>query len=62
MAMEGKDRFLRVYANLPISVRREIVAVVDKEPFSLKVAYREIQGDTKLGQMLLQKLIDLELI
>ncbi len=62
MTEEGKDRFLRVYSNLPINVRREIVVVVDKEPVTWEVAYREISNDTKLSEKILVKLIELEVI
>ena len=51
-----------MYANLPINVRKEIIAVVDKEPISWEVAYREISNDTKLGVRILEKLIELEVI
>lgn len=62
MGEAGKDRFLRVYANLPMNLRKEIIAVVDKEPVSWEVAYREISSDTKLGQKVLKKLVELEVI
>ncbi len=58
----GEARFLRVYANLPLNLRKEIIAVVDKEPISWEVAYREITNGTKLAQTLLKKLEELGVI
>lgn len=62
MAQEGKDRFLKVYANLPIDVRKEIVAVIDEKPVSWDVAFFEIEKETELGKKILEKLRKLELI
>ena len=59
----GKERFFKVYANLPINLRREIVLVLpEKGPITWNVAYLEINSDTSLGEEILQKLIDLKII
>ena len=59
----GKERFFKVYANLPINLRREIVLVLpEKGPITWNVAYLEINNDTSLGEEILQKLIDLKII
>lgn len=59
----GKERFFKVYANLPINLRREIVLVLpEKGPITWNVAYLEIDNDTPLGEEILQKLIDLKII
>jgi len=59
----GKERFFKVYANLPINLRREIVWVLpEKGPITWNVAYLEINNDTSLGEEILQKLIDLKII
>jgi hypothetical protein len=58
---EGK--FLKVYANLPISLRNEIVLVLpEKGPLTWNVAYIEVENKTKLGELILQKLDDLKII
>ncbi len=62
MAAQGKDRFLKVYANLPLNLRREIISVVDDEPVTWEAAYREVINDTKLGKKLIAKLIDMDVI
>ena len=56
------ERFVKVYSNLPINLRKEIVAVIDKEPVSWDVAYNEIRNNTELGKKLLNKFIELKII
>lgn len=56
------ERFMKVYSNLPINLRKETVVVVDKEPMSWDVAHNEINNDTKLGKKILKKLIELDII
>lgn len=59
----NKERFFKIYANLPINLREEIVLVLpQKGPITWNVAYLEINNDTELGKEILQKLIDLKFI
>lgn len=60
--MTTKEKFFKVYANLPLNIRQEIILVIDKEPVSWQVAYLEISNDTKLGKIILEKLEALEVI
>jgi len=60
--MDKKQRFYKVYSNLPLNLRNEIVAVINNEPISWKVAKLEIEGETKLGEEILQKLEELKII
>ncbi len=62
MVMENKERFLTVYSDLPIDIRKEIVLVIDNQPITWNVAYNEIDRETPLGQRILEKLIKMELI
>ncbi|MDD5527835.1 MAG: hypothetical protein PHO56_02545 [Patescibacteria group bacterium] len=58
---EGK--FLKVYANLPLSLRNEIVLVLpDKGPITWNAAYIEVKNKTELGELILRKLDDLKII
>jgi hypothetical protein len=59
---EHARKFMEIYSNLPIKVRREIVVVVDNEPLSWEVAYREIAGKTELGAKILRKLRELRIM
>ncbi|NQV12730.1 MAG: hypothetical protein HQ530_00305 [Parcubacteria group bacterium] len=58
-----KERFLEIYANLPLGVRREIILVLDdEEPITWEVAFVEIKSDTPLSAVILKKLEKLEII
>jgi len=58
-----KSRFYRVYANLPINLRDEIILVVSgKGPITWNVAYLEIENNTELGETILEKLDELKII
>lgn len=60
--MTNKEKFFKVYANLPLNLRDEIVLVIDDEPITWKIAYLEIKENTKLGERILEKLEVLEFI
>ncbi len=55
-------RFMEVYSNIPINLRKEIILVIDDQPISWNVAYLEIKNNTPLGNRILQKLIEMEII
>ncbi|MEK7128085.1 MAG: hypothetical protein AAB933_00785 [Patescibacteria group bacterium] len=61
--MKNKDRFLKVYANLPLNLRNEVVLVVPETgPVTWNVAFLEINNETKLGELIIEKLIELKII
>jgi len=60
--MKEKDRFLRVFSNLPIDMRKEIILVIDEQPITWNVAFQEIGNETALGKRIIEKLLELELI
>jgi hypothetical protein len=58
-----KARFLKVYSNLPINLRNDIVLVLDGQgPITWNVAFIEINNDTKLGGEIFNKLVKLKII
>lgn len=58
-----RERFLKVYANLPISVRQEIILVLDdNQPITWNVAFIEVNADTEVSKVILEKLQKLEII
>ena len=58
-----KDRFFKVYANLPINLRDEVILVLpEKGPVTWNVAYAEVNAGTKLGDEIIKKLIELKII
>ena len=60
---DDKTKFIKVYADLPVGLRSEIVAVLDEVgPVTWNAAYVEISNDTELGQTILKQLTKLEII
>ncbi len=58
-----KERFFRVYANLPVGLRDQVViAVPEVGPLSWNAAYAEVSNSTKLGDVIVGKLIELKII
>lgn len=41
-----KAKFVKVFASVPMPLRREIIAVIKDQPLTWEVAYLEIQNDT----------------
>lgn len=60
--MDRKERFLKVYANLPLNLREEVVLVIENQPISWSVAYLEVSNNTELGDTILEKLEALKVI
>lgn len=58
-----KQQFYKVFANLPINLRAEVILVISgKGPITWQVAYLEVDNDTELGTVILEKLSDLKII
>ena len=61
-----KERFLKVYQNLPLNERKNTILILEdkkeKKPLSWDIAYLEISEETKTGEEILNKLIRLNLI
>ncbi len=63
MRIKDKEKFFRIYANLPFNIRNsEIIAVVNSEPFTWNAARIEIENNTKKGDEILERLIKLKII
>ena len=58
----SKEKFIKIYSNLPLNLRREIILVIDEKPITWNVAYLEIRNDTGLGKKILKKLENLRII
>lgn len=58
----AKEKFLKVYANLPLSIREEIILVLEGKPITWNAAYLEVNNDTKNSQEILRKLEELKIL
>ena len=58
-----KEKFFRVYANLPVGLRDQVVIVVPEVgPMSWNAAYTEVSNNTKIGDSIVEKLIEQKII
>lgn len=61
-----KERFLKVYQNLPLNERKNTILILEdkkeRKPLSWDIAYLEISEETEIGEEILNKLIRLNLI
>lgn len=59
---ELRTKFLNIYTNLPLNMRKEAIVLLGKEPVSWNVAYIELKGDTEKGEEILKKLKSLKIL
>lgn len=57
-----REKFLKIYANLPLPAREEIICVIEGKPITWNVSFLEIQNNTKLGDKILSQLSELKFI
>ena len=63
MSTPSKDRFFRVYANLPVGLRDQVIIVLPEVgPMSWNAVYVEVSNSTKLGDTVVEKLVELKII
>ncbi|MBU0459719.1 MAG: hypothetical protein KJ597_02100 [Nanoarchaeota archaeon] len=54
--MNKREKFLKIYANVPDSLREDIIVVVDGKTYTWNTAYFEIKNNTDLGKKILKGL------
>ncbi|MFH1510392.1 MAG: hypothetical protein ABIF10_01770 [Candidatus Woesearchaeota archaeon] len=57
-----RDKFIKIYSNLYDDVRKEVIVVIDKKPYTWNAAYQEVKNDTELGRRILEKLSRMGLV
>ncbi len=60
--MDKRIQFLKIYANLPLGMRDEIVVVVNNEPLTWNAAKLEIEQNTPKGKEVLKILTSLKIL
>lgn len=60
--IDWKAKFLEVYANLPYTARKEIVAVVSNESYTWNSAKIEVENNTQLGKQIIEQLVQLKIL
>lgn len=62
MNEEKREKFLKIYYNLPLKIREEVIVDFEGKPLSWNAAYIEIKNKTKIGETILEKLSELKII
>jgi len=62
MDEEKREKFLKIYYNLPLKIREEVIYDFNEKPLSWNAAYIEIKNKTKVGEIILEKLAELKII
>lgn len=63
MYMENlRENFLKVYANIPLNLRDDIILVFDQKPITWNVTYFEIKTNSENSTKILTELKELKLI
>ena len=57
-----REKFLKVYANIPLNLRDGVILVFENKPLTWNVIYLEVKANTELSVKLLQELKTLSLI
>lgn len=57
-----RENFLKVYANIPLSLRSDIILVFKDKPLTWDVIYLEVKTNTELSGEILKELKELKLI
>ncbi len=57
-----KEKFLKIYSDIPLSLRKEIILVLENEPISWNVAFVEVTNNTDKSEIILKQLDKLEII
>lgn len=59
---DTRQKFLKIYSDLPLGVRKEIVLTLDDKPMTWDVVFIEVSNDTELSKTILEKLSKLGII
>jgi len=59
---DRKNKFLKIYSNLPLGIRKEIIVTMDDKPITWDVAFIEVNSDTEVSKIILEKLEKLGII
>ena len=57
-----RENFLKVYANIPLNLRDDIILVFEEKPITWDVAYFEIKTNSEKSIKILMELRELKII
>ena len=59
---DKRAKFLKIYADVPEGLRKDIIVVIEKKPYTWNTAFIEIEENTILGKKILKVLEDIKII
>lgn len=59
---QRRQRFMKVFADLPLGLRGEIIAVIDDGPMTWRVCWLEVEQKTAKGNEILTYLDEMQFI
>lgn len=62
MDEDKRAKFLGMFANIPENLRKDILIVVDKKPYTWNTAYLEVKDNTSLGKKILEILGEMDIL
>ena len=60
--MDLREKFLKIYANIPEDLREDIIVVIEGEPYSWRSSFLEIKDKTDKGNEMIKKLESMNII
>ena len=57
-----REKFLKIYADIPLNLRKEIILILEDEPISWNVTFIEVSNKTIKSKVILKKLNELKII
>jgi len=58
-----REKFIKIYSNLPLGIRQEIILVLeDGKPITWNATFIEVEAKTPLSEEILEKLEKLKII
>lgn len=60
--IDKREKFIRIYPNVPDKLREDIVVVVEQKPYTWNTAYLEVRDNTSLGKKILKTLEEIGVI
>ncbi len=60
--VDKRAKFMGIFANVPDSLRGDILVVVDKKPYTWNTAFLEVKDNTSLGKKIIKTLEEISIL
>lgn len=62
MAEDKRAKFMRMFADVPEHLRKDVLVVVDKKPYTWNTAFLEAKDNTPLGKKIIKVLEEMGIL